>query len=74
MYKTQEAIDKALFYGATLADIEKEAELQARHVGSVPFNNMIKALNMLPWQNYCSDWIRLAGALQARSNAKKLKK
>ena len=68
---TKEAITKALEAGATMADIEESASKQARNVGSVPFNNMIKALHIGPWHNTQSDWIRLAGALMARNNKKK---
>ena len=67
MIKKQEAINKALQAGATVADIESESALQSRHVGTVPFNHMIRALNLSPWHNTRADWTRLAGALCARS-------
>ena len=69
--KKHEAINKALLAGASLNDIAESAAKQARNVGTVPFNNMIKALSMLTWHNSQSDWIRLAGALQARANKRK---
>lgn len=68
MIKKQEAIAKALAHGATMADIESETALQLRQVGTVPFNHMIRALSMIHgWLNTRDDWIRLAGALCARS-------
>ena len=66
-----EARAKALAAGATDADIEAEARLQARSVGTVPFRNMIKALNMLPRLNGREEWTRLAAALKARKEARK---
>lgn len=62
---------KALAAGATDADIDAEAKLQARHVGTVPFRNMIKALQLLPRLNSAEDWTRLAAALKARREARK---
>lgn len=67
MIKKQEAIDKALSAGATVADIEREQVTQARQVGTVPFNAMIRAINMHSWHNTRQDWTRLAGALSARA-------
>jgi hypothetical protein len=67
----EQARAKALAAGATDADIEAEARHQARHVGTVPFRNMIKALNMLPRLNGREEWTRLAGALMARRMAAK---
>lgn len=61
----------ALAAGATLAEIASETELQRRHVGSVPFRNMIAALGMLPAMNDRADWTRLAGALGARATTKR---
>ena len=54
-----------------LAAGASETELQRRHVGSVPFRNMIGALQMLPARNTRDDWTRLAGALGARATAKR---
>ena len=67
---TREALDRAIAAGATLDDVKREAVQQARHVGSTPFNNMITALQMMPGQNSRADWVRLAGALRARSIAR----
>jgi hypothetical protein len=49
----EQARAKALAAGATDADIEAEARHQARHVGTVPFRNMIRALC-----SYCRASIR----------------
>lgn len=62
-----EVIARAIEAGATVAEIDKEAELQRRHVGTVPFRHMIKALQMHAWQNTRTDWIRLAGAMSAKA-------
>jgi hypothetical protein len=67
----EQARAKALAAGATDADIDAEAKLQARHVGTVPFRNMIKALQLLPRLNSAEDWTRLAAALKARREARK---
>ena len=67
---TREALDKAIASGATLADVINEARLQARHVGSTPFKNMIRALQMMTWYNTKEDWVRLAGALRAQTAAR----
>lgn len=67
---TREALDRAIAAGATLDDVKREAVQQARHVGSTPFNNMIIALQMMTWHNSRADWVRLAGALRARSTAR----
>lgn len=69
--KVQEAIQRALASGATVADIESETALQLRQVGTVPFNHMIRALNLHSWHNTRQDWTRLAGALSARAAAKR---
>lgn len=71
LMKAADAIARAVQSGATLAEIETEAARQARQVGSVPFNNMIRALQLSPWRNDRADWTRLAGALQARANRRK---
>lgn len=68
MIKLNEAIRYAIDAGATESEIESETKRQERQVGSVPFNNMIKALNMMTNCNTKDDWTRLAGALQARKN------
>ena len=70
-YTYEQALDKALAHGATSEDVAAEARRQARHVGTVPFRNMIKALNMLPRLNGREEWTRLAGALMARRMARK---
>lgn len=63
----QQAIDNAMKKGATVVDINQEAERQKRQIGKTPFKQMIKALNMHPWSNNKDDWTRLAGALVAKS-------
>lgn len=70
-FTPSEAHNMALAAGATEAEIEHETELQRRHVGSVPFKNMIQALGMLPAMNDRADWTRFAAALQARASAKR---
>jgi hypothetical protein len=62
---------EALAAGATDADIDAEAKLQARHVGTVPFRNMIRALQLLPRLNDVNDWTRLAAALKARKEGRR---
>lgn len=66
-----DAIARALEKGATMAEIEAEAALQARHVGSIPFNNMIRALGLHSWANDRAEWTRLAAALTARAEARR---
>ena len=61
-----EAIAEAIKAGASMDGIQAEANLQARHVGTVPFKNMIRALNMLTALNTQEDWTRLAGAMIAK--------
>jgi hypothetical protein len=61
----KEAILKAIAAGATPADIQREAIAQRRSKGTVPHKNMIRALNLHPWNNTRGDWVRLAGALSA---------
>jgi hypothetical protein len=71
--KFAEARAKALEHGATDADIEREAQHQRRHVGTVPFNNMIRALT-LPVSSFLNDredWTRLAAALKARKESRR---
>jgi hypothetical protein len=67
----EQARAKALAAGATDADIEAEARHQARHVGTVPFRNMIRALQLLPRLNSAEDWTRLAAALKARKQGRR---
>jgi hypothetical protein len=67
----EQARAKALAAGATDEDIDAEASLQARSVGTVPFRNMIKALQLLPRLNSAEDWTRLAAALKARKESRR---
>jgi hypothetical protein len=67
----KEARAEALAAGATDADIDAEARHQARNVGSIPFRNMIKALQLLPRLNSAEDWTRLAAALKARKESRR---
>lgn len=71
MLSKKEAIAKALAKGATQDEIDESAALYVRQVGTVPFNNMIRALNMHPWHNDRAAWTRLAAALTARTLARK---
>lgn len=71
MITKKEAIAKALAAGGSLDEINRQAENYVRQVGSVPFNNMIRALNIGPWHNDVNDWTRLAAALTARGLARK---
>ena len=73
MLRKDEAIARAINAGATMDEINAEAALQARNVGSVPFNNMLRALNMLTFRNTQADWTRLAAGMIARANARKRK-
>lgn len=70
-YSYVQAAARAFKMGATEADIEAEAQRQARHVGTVPFNNMVRALNLHPWHNDRDQWTRLAGALLARRSTRR---
>jgi hypothetical protein len=54
----------ALLSGATQDEIDAEAARQARHRGTSPQRNMIRALQLSPWRNDRDDWVRLAGALK----------
>lgn len=74
MITKADAIRNALAKGATLAEIEAETRRQERHVGTVPFRNMITALNLMPWLNDAAAWTRLAAALTARTNKRKGKR
>ncbi len=71
MLTKKEAIDRAIASGATLDEINEEAQRQTRQVGSTPFNNMIRALNMMTYRNTRDDWTRLAAAMTARGLARK---
>ena len=71
MISKKDAIAKALEKGASLDEINRQAANYVRQVGSVPFNNMIRALNIGPWHNTVDDWTRLAAALTARGLARK---
>jgi hypothetical protein len=64
------ATNAALAKGATLLEIELEAQHQSRNVGSIPFRNTIRALGMHGWLNSKDDWTRLAGALVAQQRMK----
>jgi hypothetical protein len=50
-----EATRNALAKGASAEEIERQAVNYERQVGTVPFNNMIRALNMHPWNNDAAD-------------------
>lgn len=71
MISKKDAIAKAIAAGGSLDEINRQAENYVRQVGSVPFNNMIRALNLHPWHNDVNDWTRLAAALTARGLARK---
>lgn len=71
MISKKEAIERAIAKGGSLAEIERQAANYVRQVGSVPFNNMIRALNIHPWHNDAAQWERLAAALSARQLARK---
>lgn len=71
MLSKKQAIAKALSAGGSLEEIERQAANFARQVGSIPFRNMIVALNLHPWNNDRSQWERLAAALVARANARR---
>ena len=65
-----QAIKLAIQHGGTMGEIERQAANYARQVGTVPFNNMIRALNLHPWHNGQEEWTRLAAALTARGKAR----
>ena len=71
MISKKDAITKAIAAGATQEEIDRQATNYVRQVGSVPFKNMIRALNFHPWHNTVDDWTRLAAALTARGLARK---
>lgn len=73
MLRKDEAIAKAIKAGASIDEINEEAAKQARHVGTVPFNNMLRALNLMTYKNTRDDWTRLAAGMIARANARKRK-
>jgi hypothetical protein len=66
MISRAEATRNALAKGASAEEIERQAVNYERQVGTVPFNHMIRALNLHPWLNDAADWTRLAAALIAR--------
>jgi hypothetical protein len=70
MITKAEATRNALAKGGSLEEIERQADNYVRQVGSVPFNNMIRALNMHAWNNTREEWERLAAALTARGKAR----
>lgn len=69
----KDAIDYALHHGSTQEEIDRQAANYVRQVGSVPFNNMIRALSMHSWNNSPDQWERLAAALTARQMARQNK-
>jgi len=71
MISKKDAIARALGRGASQAEIDRQAANYVRQVGSVPFNNMIRALNIGSWNNTVEEWTRLAAALTARGLARK---
>ncbi len=71
MLTKKEAIERAIAAGATLDEINEEAKRAIRQVGSTPFKNMIRALNMMTYRNTRDDWTRLAAAMTARGLARK---
>lgn len=70
MNKNQ-AIAKAIEAGADIEEIEAESKRWISHVGSVPFKNMIVALQLMSWVNSKDEWVRLAGAMMAKSLKRK---
>lgn len=60
----------ALEAGGNDAEIDRQAANYARQVGTVPFRNMIRALQLLPRLNTAEDWERLAAALKARKESR----
>lgn len=66
MISTAYATERALKKGGTLEEIDRQAANYERQVGTVPFNNMIRALNLHAWNNTREEWERLAAALTAR--------
>ena len=64
-------LEKALAAGAELPAIEADAARYVRQVKSVPFKNMIVALNLMPWLNKRDEWARLAAAMLAVKLARK---
>jgi hypothetical protein len=71
MITKKDAIAYAIAKGSTQAEIDRQAANYVRQVGTVPFNNMIVALNMHSWHNTETEWTRLAAALTARGLARK---
>lgn len=71
MIRKAEAIRNALAKGGSLDEINRQAKNYEREVGSIPFNHMIRALNLHSWNNTAAEWERLAAALTARANKRK---
>lgn len=71
MIKKSEAIAYALAAGGSQAEIDRQAANYVREVGTVPFRNMIVALNLHSWNNTMEEWTRLAAALTARGLARR---
>ena len=67
MISRKEALDHAKSIGITTDEIEVEGEKYVRQVGTVPFNNMIRALSMMSALNTREEWLRLCAAYHARS-------
>ena len=72
MMNKNQVIAKAIEAGADIEEIEAEAAKLVRQVGSVPFKNMIVALQLMPWFNSKDDWVRLAGAMMAKGLKRKI--
>lgn len=70
MISKKDAIANAIAKGGNIDEINRQAAYYVRQVGSVPFNNMIRALNIGTWHNTADDWTRLAAALTARGLAR----
>jgi hypothetical protein len=71
MITFREARENALAKGSTDAEIDRQAANYMRQVRTVPFNNMIRALNLHPWHNDAAEWTRLAAALKARKESRR---
>jgi len=71
MITKSEAIANAIAKGSPQEEIDRQASNYVRQVGTVPFNNMIWALNLHAWHNTADEWTRLAAALTARGLARK---
>lgn len=71
MLTKKQAIAEAIAAGAEQTEIDRQAQNYVRQVGTVPFKNMIRALNMCTWHNTKDDWTRLAAAMTAKGLARK---